>query len=98
MQSYFSQRGVKSCRLRGLGTRLSQTLYVRRSIVPLSFSSELNKAWKSHNAYFICLVVLLSFSLLLYLVASLLDPGYQPKADLAMIAEKFSQVKQQLPC
>lgn len=54
-------------------------------------NSELYKAWKSHSAYFICLVVLLSFSLLLYLVASLLDPGYQPKMDPALIAEQFSQ-------
>ena len=48
--------------------------------------TDLYRAWKSKNGYFISLVCLLCVSLLLYLVASFKDPGYLPKPDLLSLA------------
>ena len=55
--------------------------------------SDLHKAWSSKNGYFIGLVTLLCVSFLLYLLASLIDPGFLPKPDLTDIALKTNEGK-----
>ena len=47
---------------------------------------DLHRAWASKNGYFICLVCLLSVSFLLYLLSSLVDPGFLPKPEPKDIA------------
>ncbi len=47
--------------------------------------SELNKAWRSKDMSFFVLISLLSVSLLLYLIASLVDPGYLPKVEPSLL-------------
>lgn len=54
---------------------------------------DLHKAWASKNGYFIGLVCLLSVSFLLYLLSSLVDPGFLPKPDPKDIAIKASETK-----
>ena len=54
---------------------------------------DLHKAWTSKNGYFIGLVCLLSVSFLLYLLSSLVDPGFLPKPDPTDIAIKASETK-----
>ncbi len=43
---------------------------------------DLHAAWKAKSAYFFCAFVLTIVSSLLYLLASLVDPGTLPKATL----------------
>ena len=57
------------------------------------FFIDLHKAWTSKNGYFIGLVCLLSVSFLLYLLSSLVDPGFLPKPDPKDIAIKASETK-----
>lgn len=52
--------------------------------------ADLHKAWSSKNGYFIGLVCLLCVSFLLYLLSSLVDPGYLPKMDTQEIALQTS--------
>jgi len=64
--------------------------------VPSSFL-DLHHAWKEKNAYFICLVTLLSVSLFLYLVASFIDPGFLPKSDPPLPSLKTPTKSQSSP-
>ena len=54
---------------------------------------DLHKAWSSKNGYFIGLVCLLCVSFLLYLLSSLIDPGFLPKPDPSDIAMKANEAK-----
>ena len=54
---------------------------------------DLHKAWASKSGYFIGLVCLLSVSFLLYLLSSMVDPGFLPKPDPKDLAIKVSETK-----
>ena len=72
-------------------------LWFRLTFIACSISLpaiDLHAAWIRKNAYFICLVILLSVSLFLYLVASLIDPGFLPKSDPPLPSLKPSSESQ----
>lgn len=52
--------------------------------------TDLHKAWSSKNGYFIGLVCLMCVSFLLYLLSSLIDPGFLPKPDAQEMAIQAS--------
>lgn len=52
---------------------------------------DLHAAWLSKNGYFFAVLSLTIISSIFYLLASLVDPGYLPKADLSQdILASFS--------
>ena len=82
-----------------IDSRVSLYLWFRLTLIACSISSsiDLHDAWIKKNAYFICLVILLSVSLFLYLVASLIDPGFLPKLDPPLPSLKPSSESQSTP-
>lgn len=57
---------------------------------------DLHAAWVAKNGYFFTVLSLTVVSSLLYLLASLIDPGYLPKADLSQdLVNSFTINKQE---
>ena len=67
-------------------------------MISICIPIDLHNAWLSKSGYFFGVLSLTIVSSFFYLVASLMDPGYLPKADLTQnILASFSVTKKSLP-